>query len=339
MLQVLAAIYLPAPNPQNWDFSLDQPPVPLPSFLKKYDFTQIPNIPRNEPQNNAGPAACNPAIDQTLAGTCSFSCNGCIRTTELYLCPSTAHWGISYDDGPTDATVAILDYLAAKNLRVTFCVVGSRVKQRPDLLLRIYQEGHQICAHTWSHRALTTQTVETIIAELEWTLLAIEQVIGHRPLYFRAPFDDRVRAITRAMGLTALVWNFDSKDFQLTFNTNALPPNDIENRVDTLLQQANRTTGIVSLQHDISTNTTVHAIPVLDRILNAKLTPMSVTECNNIAAPYKNSQLVLPPSMQNVQPIPSNAVTGPSTVVIDVPAATYTARSSAYRNLPWFMFF
>lgn len=44
--------------------------------------------------------------------------------------------------------------------------------------------------HTWSHRALTTLSTEQIVAELQHTILAIEQVIGTRPTYMRPPFGD-----------------------------------------------------------------------------------------------------------------------------------------------------
>jgi peptidoglycan/xylan/chitin deacetylase (PgdA/CDA1 family) len=80
--------------------------------------------------------------------------------------------------------------LASKDIRVTFFVVGSRVKEYPQILLRIFQEGHQIGIHTWSHRALTTQTTETIVSELEYSALALEQITGTRPIYVRPPFGD-----------------------------------------------------------------------------------------------------------------------------------------------------
>jgi peptidoglycan/xylan/chitin deacetylase (PgdA/CDA1 family) len=92
--------------------------------------------------------------------------------------------------GPSRFTPALLDYLQSKDIRATFFIVGSRVKEFPEIVQRIYREGHQIGIHTWSHRALTTQTNEQAISEIEWTAQAIEQVIGTRPLYIRPPFGD-----------------------------------------------------------------------------------------------------------------------------------------------------
>jgi peptidoglycan/xylan/chitin deacetylase (PgdA/CDA1 family) len=64
------------------------------------------------------------------------------------------------------------------------------VKEHPSILKRIFEEGHQIGVHTWSHRALTTLTTEQIVSELEYTIEAIEEVTGARPTFVRPPFGD-----------------------------------------------------------------------------------------------------------------------------------------------------
>src|SRR4051812_49054393 len=44
------------------------------------------------------------------------------------------HVVLTFDDGPTRWTAAILDVLAQHRVRATFFVVGARVAERPDLL-------------------------------------------------------------------------------------------------------------------------------------------------------------------------------------------------------------
>ena len=48
-------------------------------------------------------------------------------------------------------TRKLLNYLDAKTLKATFFVVGSRVIERPQMLVEEYMEGHEISVHTWSH--------------------------------------------------------------------------------------------------------------------------------------------------------------------------------------------
>ena len=137
---------------------------------------------------------------------------------------------INRSDGPSPDTPRLLQYLVEKNLKSTFFVVGSRAISRPAMLQYEYMAGNQICVHTWSHTALTTQTNEEIIAELGWTKYAMKQIVsllgyhipfksefikqfhaqlGVTPNTMRPPYgdiDDRVRAISLAMGLTPIIW-------------------------------------------------------------------------------------------------------------------------------------
>ena len=122
---------------------------------------------------------------------------------------------MTFDDGPSNNSVLILDTLKQMKAKGTFCVLGSQVLLFPEILKRMYTDGHTICAHTWSHRYLTSQTDEQIVAEFEWTLQAIQLVIGVRPTLARAPFgdiDDRVRGVFTRMNLTNLLWNHDTFD-------------------------------------------------------------------------------------------------------------------------------
>ena len=47
----------------------------------------------------------------------------------------------------------LLNYLGTKNILATFFVVGSRVVERPAVLIEEYMAGHEISVHTWSHHA------------------------------------------------------------------------------------------------------------------------------------------------------------------------------------------
>ena len=97
---------------------------------------------------------------------------------------------------PSEATLPLLDYLNASSVNATFCVVGSRIKERPHILEKIHQQGHHLCIHTWSHPALTTLSNEQIIAELEWTRRIITTITGVSPTYLRPPYG-KLKLISR----------------------------------------------------------------------------------------------------------------------------------------------
>ena len=166
---------------------------------------QIPNIDPTQP------GGC-PNNTQAASDTsrCWWTCGGCTRTTDISDCPTKNTWGLTYDDGPAFYTPNLLNYLDQNSLKSTFFVIGSRAVSLPAVLQYEYMSQHQISVHTWSHAApLTTLTNEQIIAELGWCKKIIKAVTGVTPNTMRPPFgdiDDRVRAISLAMGLTPIMW-------------------------------------------------------------------------------------------------------------------------------------
>jgi peptidoglycan/xylan/chitin deacetylase (PgdA/CDA1 family) len=310
-----SALVFDIPSSSNLDMSAFPPTDVLAPLLDlnllPYDFSLVPNIPLNSPPASIGPPTC-PAVTTSLGttGSCLWSCGTCSRTTDIATCPSAFKWGLTFDDGPSPYTPNLLDYLEGQEIRATFFVLGSRVKDRPQVLLRTFREGHHIGVHTWSHRALTTLSTPQVVAELEYTIRAIKQVIGTAPLYMRPPFgdigkeflnnvDDRVRAICKAMNLIPVIWDFDSGDFAYGSAASSLTPANFEKLfLDKATALSNQgTTGVLSLQHDLFQRTQEMAPGIIEQILTTKMIPQSVAECVRDFRPYADKSIVLPNSM------------------------------------------
>lgn len=58
---------------------------------------------------------------------------------------------LTFDDGPSTVTPIILDILKQENIKATFFVLGSRVEAMPETVKRIYEEGHYVANHGYSH--------------------------------------------------------------------------------------------------------------------------------------------------------------------------------------------
>jgi peptidoglycan/xylan/chitin deacetylase (PgdA/CDA1 family) len=111
----------------------------------------------------------------------------------------------TFDDGPTNVTSELLDFLDSVNQKNTFFEIGSRISQNYLLTQREFSSGHEIAVHTWSHPDLTSLTGEQVYAELAWTIYAIHAAIGQTPKYFRPPYgdiNDAVRQVAAQLGLT-----------------------------------------------------------------------------------------------------------------------------------------
>ena len=96
---------------------------------------------------------------------------------------------LTFDDGPDPRwTPQILDTLRSRGARATFFVVGQNVDTHQRLLQRIYDEGHEIGNHTYSHPNLALTTERRSRIEIDATSSLIEAVLNRRVAFFRPPY-------------------------------------------------------------------------------------------------------------------------------------------------------
>lgn len=87
---------------------------------------------------------------------------------------------LTFDDGPTlKSTSRILDILKTLDVKATFFVVGKHVKEHPELVKRVYEEGHYIANHGYSHNnSKLYQSLENFANEIKNTDIEIGNAIG-----------------------------------------------------------------------------------------------------------------------------------------------------------------
>lgn len=85
---------------------------------------------------------------------------------------------LTFDDGPTNAnTPKILDILRRYNIKATFFQVGSLIADNPDMSRRVYEEGHLIANHSYSHNySALYKTEEAFMSEFNRTQELITQI-------------------------------------------------------------------------------------------------------------------------------------------------------------------
>ncbi|CAG8470456.1 15478_t:CDS:2 [Acaulospora morrowiae] len=262
--------------PGTWP-ELDKPPPYDQKFNGLVDFTKVPSAPVK-----------NSADDCAQANNyCDWSCTGCTRDSDIVECPNKGDWGLSFDDGPSEYTDSVLDYLASQNIRVTFFVVGSRVYENPGILLKAVQAGHQIGVHTWSHTPLTTQSNEAIVAEMQWTAEAIKAAVGVTPTYMRPPygdFDDRVRQIVIQLGYKPTIWDRDTNDW-LSDQNPSFDLDWVEGNFSQWVKEPS-TTGHISLEHDLYKQTAAQAPKVVPIVKAAGYNIQQIAVCRGDDQPY-----------------------------------------------------
>ena len=132
---------------------------------------------------------------------------------------------ITFDDGPDPHwTPRILDVLKHEHAPAAFFLIGSEAEQYPDLLERIYREGHEIGNHTWSHPDVSEISAGHMKVEMNATERLFEAKLGVKPIFFRPPYsidqnpdiDAEVRPlqVMQDMGYVAVGSNNDPYDWR-----------------------------------------------------------------------------------------------------------------------------
>jgi peptidoglycan-N-acetylglucosamine deacetylase len=124
---------------------------------------------------------------------------------------------LTYDDGPNpNWTPRLLDVLAEHKVHATFFMVGRFVKAERDLARRVFEAGHLIGNHSWSHPKLSAASDAQVLEELTRTNDILAQIIGAPIRFFRPPFGARrpyVLKLARQLGLVPVTWNAMTSDW------------------------------------------------------------------------------------------------------------------------------
>ncbi len=127
---------------------------------------------------------------------------------------------LTFDDGPGPFTRQILAILSSHHVRATFFDTGLHASEYPQVVAAEAAGGNLVEDHSYSH-------VYPPAAQGGWTLTYVRNQIirtaqlltstdGRSVCYFRPPggYTDNVLAATRSLGINAVLWSVDSKDWQ-----------------------------------------------------------------------------------------------------------------------------
>lgn len=177
---------------------------------------------------------------------------------------------ITFDDGPHPVyTAQILDILRENGAKATFFVIGENAEKYPELVLREYQEGHEIGNHTYSHPDMNRINVIKAVEEISKTQQIIFNITGEEPRSFRAPggiFSKELVSAAEGFNCKPILWSWrqDTRDWSLPKVTTI---------VDSVIN--NLQDGDIILFHDY--NTKGSPTPEALKILLPKLTDMGYT--------------------------------------------------------------
>lgn len=131
---------------------------------------------------------------------------------------------LTFDDGPVPAiTSQILDTLKQYDVKATFFMIGSYAKKNPDMVKRVYDEGHTVANHTYTHQKSMFNSIDKFKNEIEQCNSVLEEVTGEEVKFFRIPYGTKIgqayKDYLAAEGLTIVKWNCESYDSRVATKT------------------------------------------------------------------------------------------------------------------------
>lgn len=172
---------------------------------------------------------------------------------------------LTFDDGPSNnITPQILDILKEYDVKATFFVIGNLAEKYPELIKRMYDEGHAIGNHTYSHNYKHIyKNTTNFIKELNTTQKVFKNILGEGYETKLVRFPGGSFGSKRAPFREAVVNNGYAYYDWNSLNGDAEGQNISKNR---LIQRFKNTSNgqkkLVVLMHDMGTKkTTVEALP------------------------------------------------------------------------------
>jgi peptidoglycan-N-acetylglucosamine deacetylase len=191
---------------------------------------------------------------------------------------------ITFDDGPHEMTILVLDVLRKYNVKATFFCIGKNIEMHADILKKVIEDGHTIGNHTYSHAPFFDfYGKDQVIAEIKQTDNLIESVLGKKTMLFRPPYGVTNPSIRKALAVTkhkTIGWNIRSLDgvvknekFLSDRIKNRIKPGGIVLLHDTSIQTVHVLEQLLSFLQKNN-----YSVVPLEELLNINAYEMSITK-------------------------------------------------------------
>ena len=181
----------------------------------------------------------------------------------------TQYVALTFDDGPSGRfTRRLLEGLEQRNVKATFLLCGYRLKDDPKTAKRIYEEGHEIGLHGYSHDDMGKMSRKKAAKEIADTYALLPE--GCKPVFLRPPGGSSGEGLKQAAkdaGLALLSWSNDPRDWAVR-DADAVQAAVLADVRD----------GDVILLHDMSNSSVDAALGIVDSLLEQGFQFVTVSE-------------------------------------------------------------
>ena len=190
------------------------------------------------------------------------------RIVSLFLCLSllifpsaraedAKYVALTFDDGPSGRfTRRLLAGLEERQVQATFLLCGYRLEIYPELAKQIFEAGHEIGLHGYSHKDMAKLSRKELLREIRDTRALLPD--GCDATFLRPPGGSGTKLLEQVAAqedLALLLWSVDPRDWAVH------DASAVEAAVISQVQD-----GDVILLHDLSDSSVDAALAIIDRL-------------------------------------------------------------------------
>lgn len=184
--------------------------------------------------------------------------------------PSKPMIALTFDDGPSEETLRIVETLEKYDSKGTFCVVGSRLEMYESVLRATVASGQEIACHTWNHKNLTEISSDRARSQITQVNDLVYEMTGYKIRVLRPPYGDndkKVRSICADLDMYIAHWKLDTQDWVSRNSSKVYKKivREVEN-------------GAIILCHDLYSTTADAVIQAIPELISDGYQLVTVTE-------------------------------------------------------------
>jgi len=154
----------------------------------------------------------------------------------------------------------ILETLNKHNVKVTFFMVGDWIEKYKDAATKVYENGHELANHSYSHPHVNNLSKEENISQINKCSELIKQITGSPSTLYRGPYGEYNNTAIEAAEETnhkTIQWSIDSLDYK------SLTGEQMWERINSKLEN-----GSIILMHNGTENTANSLDMIITNIKN-----------------------------------------------------------------------
>ena len=174
---------------------------------------------------------------------------------------------LTFDDGPGQYTMQLLECLEENDARATFFLHGINAQQYPDEIRKMQEIGCELGNHSYDHPQLTSLSGDQIKEQFEKTSSIVEDACGSRPTVARTPYGAQDETVLSYVGFPCFMWNIDTLDWKTM---------DADSTYKTTMDSV--TDGDIVLMHDIHQPSVEAALRIIPDLVEQGYKLVTVSE-------------------------------------------------------------